>query len=187
MEAPPTEEEAVPAESIDGSELKIPYRNESPSEESPPGPSTEEPSREVVPEAIQTAAPVPEPSTEPVLEAGGPHSEVPTAGPTLSVTPASESPVVAPVLELRENPAQSTPEVMPAVEPPSLLPVPSISPTADVAPALEISAAPPPLPEADREAAMGSLTRHRPGTKCFLCGAEMQGTFCPTCRMDWNE
>jgi hypothetical protein len=49
------------------------------------------------------------------------------------------------------------------------------------------STAPPRLPEA---AAGTSRSVHRPLTApshCFLCGSEMSGSFCPTCRMTWNE
>ncbi|MCI4362246.1 MAG: hypothetical protein L3J77_03545 [Thermoplasmata archaeon] len=57
-------------------------------------------------------------------------------------------------------------------------------------PVLEVPLAtgpPPRLPEAD-EAAGGAP--HRPlagSTRCFLCGSEMTGSFCPTCRMTWND
>lgn len=49
------------------------------------------------------------------------------------------------------------------------------------------SSAPPRLPEA---ADGGSRIAHRPLTApghCFLCGSELSGSYCPTCRMTWNE
>jgi hypothetical protein len=45
----------------------------------------------------------------------------------------------------------------------------------------------PPLPLADADAGRPA---HRPlsaPTRCFLCGTEMNGSTCPTCRMTWNE
>ena len=46
---------------------------------------------------------------------------------------------------------------------------------------------PPRLPEAaDGE----NRSVHRPLTApghCFLCGSELSGSYCPTCRMTWNE
>ncbi|MCI4356272.1 MAG: hypothetical protein L3K18_03895 [Thermoplasmata archaeon] len=66
---------------------------------------------------------------------------------------------------------------------------PALTPAFD-GPSLELplSIGPPPrLPEAD-VAAGGSS--HRPlagSTRCFLCGSEMSGSFCPTCRMTWND
>jgi len=46
---------------------------------------------------------------------------------------------------------------------------------------------PPPLPEADREAARSSIARRRPQSKCFLCGSDLDGPWCPTCRMAWSD
>jgi hypothetical protein len=58
----------------------------------------------------------------------------------------------------------------------------------ELAPPLELPATPPPrLPEASAGAVRSA---HRPLTApghCFLCGTEMSGSFCPTCRMTWNE
>ena len=71
--------------------------------------------------------------------------------------------------------------------------VPAVATTPTTAfdgPAVEVPLAtgpPPRLPEAD-EAAGGAP--HRPlagSTRCFLCGSEMTGSFCPTCRMTWND
>jgi hypothetical protein len=47
--------------------------------------------------------------------------------------------------------------------------------------------APPPLPSVDEDA---DRAPHRPlaaPSRCFLCGTELNGSFCPTCRMTWNE
>jgi hypothetical protein len=46
---------------------------------------------------------------------------------------------------------------------------------------------PPPLPEADRDAARSSIARRRPQSTCFLCGTELDGPWCPTCRMAWSD
>jgi hypothetical protein len=59
----------------------------------------------------------------------------------------------------------------------------------EVRPAVEVPAAsgPPPLPAVDEDVGRAA---HRPltaPTRCFLCGTEMAGSFCPTCRMTWNE
>lgn len=49
------------------------------------------------------------------------------------------------------------------------------------------SALPPPLPQADRNAARSSIAPRRTGSTCFLCGSEMDGPWCPSCRMAWAE
>ncbi len=46
---------------------------------------------------------------------------------------------------------------------------------------------PPPLPAADQAAARGSLSPRRTSTQCFLCGTELDGPWCPTCRIAWND
>jgi hypothetical protein len=131
----------------------------------------------------------PEPATTPRASRGPPPRRPPppvrthTARPS---APAPPEPAEIPIDEVASIPPEvaipeaATPEAIETdVTPELLAPTP---PVVDAPIAL-----PPPLPEADRDAAMSSLSRHRPGSACFLCGTSMQGTFCPTCRMDWNE
>jgi hypothetical protein len=47
--------------------------------------------------------------------------------------------------------------------------------------------APPPLPQADPEPRGGARTDHGTYVRCFLCGTAMDGPWCPTCRMVWND
>jgi hypothetical protein len=104
----------------------------------------------------------PEPTATPDEDA-----EIGPASP--SMTEESSSP------EGAESPVQAE-----ATAPTSAFDSPSIE--------MPLATGPPPrLPEAD-EAAGGSP--HRPlagSTRCFLCGSEMTGSFCPTCRMTWND
>lgn len=50
------------------------------------------------------------------------------------------------------------------------------------------SGPPPPLPKPD-ESGAGRSVPGGPGTyrSCFLCGSAMDGPWCPTCRMVWND
>jgi hypothetical protein len=100
-------------------------------------------------------------------EVADPDAEIGPAAPTMAEGPASAAAIESPV------PAE-VPVPTPAFD----------SPGVDV----PLATGPPPrLPEAD-EAAGGSP--HRPlagSTRCFLCGTEMTGSFCPTCRMTWND
>jgi len=83
----------------------------------------------------------------------------------------------------------------PAPEPPlSPRPEPSsrTTPTLPVAPVEEPAREPPagprpPLPEADAGAGRSVHRPLNPPTRCFLCGTEMTGSYCPTCRMTWND
>lgn len=72
-------------------------------------------------------------------------------------------------------------------------PEPPVGPAAPAPPEIDApvpdlpASAPPKLPEA---AVGGTRSAHRPLTApghCFLCGTELSGSFCPTCRMTWNE
>ncbi|HEV8049808.1 MAG TPA: hypothetical protein VGP88_04375 [Thermoplasmata archaeon] len=72
-----------------------------------------------------------------------------------------------------------------AIEPPEGAPTtvePSGAPTVE-----STSANRPPLPEADSGAGRAIHRPLSPPTRCFLCGTEMTGSYCPTCRMTWNE
>jgi hypothetical protein len=90
--------------------------------------------------------------------------------------------------ELVSPPAELPEEIGPAPEEPSASAIapPDATPAAENVPDLP-SSAPPRLPEAG---SAGGRSVHRPLTApshCFLCGAELAGSFCPTCRMTWNE
>jgi hypothetical protein len=92
----------------------------------------------------------------------------------LDFGPAPSEPATAP-----EGPTPRTPSPDGEVRPE----IPDVRP--DLAPASP--SAPPPLPAQDEDAGRST---HRPLTasnRCFLCGTEMTGSFCPTCRMTWNE
>jgi hypothetical protein len=93
--------------------------------------------------------------------------------------------------EVIAPPAALPDEIGPAVEPeieasPPAAPVPEVVPVPEIVPDGP-STAPPRLPEA---ADGGTRSAHRPLNApghCFLCGAELSGSFCPVCRMTWNE
>ncbi|MCI4329135.1 MAG: hypothetical protein L3J86_06070 [Thermoplasmata archaeon] len=113
------------------------------------------------PEAEEEAAP--EPTEEPELEPA-PEGETYEAGDFPEVGEAIADPdPVTPTME-PEEPA--TPEA------------PAFTPS---------GAPPPPLPEMDRNAARSSIAPRRSTTQCFLCGTELDGPWCPTCRMAWAE
>jgi hypothetical protein len=152
--------------------------DEAPTEESTE-PTSEDPGEEST-EPVTTDEPLPEGSNAPSWgiypppEAPSPLLE--TSDPESSEAAASEPLTdTAPPFETETSPAPDPPEPPAAPEP---------------APAAEAEvpeAAPPPLPEADPTAAVTSLSRQRPGTLCFLCGSEMDGTYCPSCKMHWTE
>jgi hypothetical protein len=90
--------------------------------------------------------------------------------------------------EVVERPPELPDEIGPAAEIPVGPPeaAPSDGSVLPAGPELPWTA-PPRLPEAGAGA---SRSVHRPltaPTHCFLCGTEMSGSFCPTCRMTWNE
>jgi hypothetical protein len=183
-EPAPTDQEAVaPAESIDGSELQIPYRNDSPEESVAVAPDREAPPPTIAPEPAPVVEPSPEVApTEATSAPTVPASPVGTAiapeltGPAGPTSPAGLEPTGPSIV-----PTPAEPSVVSSIPEPDLTVV--LPPSGPEAP----GGPPPPLPEADRDAATSSLASHRPATKCFVCSTEMQGTFCPTCRMDWNE
>ncbi|MCI4360698.1 MAG: hypothetical protein L3J91_03270 [Thermoplasmata archaeon] len=156
-DAAPTEDEPRPADSMDGADLQIPYRDDSPNEEPVGG-------------ASPAGAPATSRTAGASVRAGG---RSPDAPPPTAPSPAVPSAIAT---------APPTPQAPP--NPPALsAPPPHAAPPPPGQPA----APPPPLPEADREAATSSLSHHRATATCFVCGTLMQGTYCPTCRMDWNE
>jgi hypothetical protein len=135
-----------------------------------------------------------EPVESPDAARDGDSDIYPHRAPTRSGKPAarreSEGPsgpqeeggeVVPPPVELPE-------EIGPAPDEPSELPSPPApEPTATEPVPVLPESAPPRLPDAATDA---SRSVHRPltaPTRCFLCGTEMSGSFCPTCRMTWNE
>jgi hypothetical protein len=113
-----------------------------------------------------------EPEPEPRPEVGGQIDEA-AVGPPRVEDEIGPAPTV-------ETSAGTAPEP-PASEP-------SLSEPAPLAPVAEVPLSPrPPLPEAEAGAGRSA---HRPltaTTRCFLCGTEMNGSFCPTCRMTWND
>jgi hypothetical protein len=108
---------------------------------------------------------------------------------------APEEAVPAPDAELPDEPIPpSEPEAdaVPEADPPLAVeeraePGEPSPPEAATPPTRSTPSAPPPLPEADRDAARSSLAPRRNATKCFLCGTEMDGPWCPTCRMAWTD
>lgn len=115
------------------------------------------------------------------------------------IEPAPEHPSPAPSDDEEVAPSPAVPDEIgpapttepqgsePHTEPDASRAAPAIEPV-PVEPGVEVPiSAPPPLPEA--EAGSGRNV-HRPlsaPTRCFLCGTEMNGSFCPTCRMSWND
>ncbi len=49
------------------------------------------------------------------------------------------------------------------------------------------SGPPPPLPPADLESVRAANPPRAGSDRCFLCNTELLGSYCPTCRMTWNE
>jgi hypothetical protein len=134
----------------------------------------------------------PEPADEPVELRGGDTDIYPHRGPESSGDSpedgAPEGPSgpdqvggepVAPPVELPDEigpPPESGPET----------PEPRSSEPEVAVPELPLTT-PPRLPEAADGAGRSA---HRPLTApghCFLCGSELAGSYCPTCRMTWNE
>jgi hypothetical protein len=65
--------------------------------------------------------------------------------------------------------------------------LPEVAPDPGLSPPPTTVSAPPPLPSVDEDA---DRAPHRPlaaPSRCFLCGTELNGSYCPTCRMTWNE
>ncbi len=182
-EPAPAVEEVVAEESMDGSEIQIPYRNENAVEEAYAPPAIE-PSR---------AAPGPPSPIEPAPTPVAPPEERSEPDvPVVATAPASPgalaTPDPAPALDEAARAPAGPASIEPRTTPEGPSGPPSLEAPVAPTPSVELPAAPPPpLPEADRDAATSSLSRHRVATSCFLCGTEVQGTYCPTCRMDWNE
>ncbi|HZY69486.1 MAG TPA: hypothetical protein VFF67_00715 [Thermoplasmata archaeon] len=85
-----------------------------------------------------------------------------------------------------DPPAAPEPPSPPAAPFAAPAPAPAPPKSAPVGMAIE-PGPPPPLPQADAAAIPPSIRSQGPLQQCFLCGAEMQGAFCPTCRMIWRE
>ena len=120
----------------------------------------------------------PESDIYPPADGGMPLPEAPDPG-------FPESPPEAPLPPDGAPDVASAPRVDPAPAPDVAAPSAPPPSAIDEAPPPEV--APPPLPEADPTAARSSLSRQRPGTLCFLCGSEMDGSYCPSCKMHWTE
>ena len=128
----------------------------------------DDPDIAAAPEPAPIDASEPEPPRPPTVAPGPRPSSAPrpTPGPRAPAAPAAPMPA---------------PERTPDPAPPPA--VPAVAPEVAVVP----SSAPPPLPLAGTD--LGSSS-HRPltaPTRCFLCGSEMTGSYCPVCRMTWNE
>ncbi|HXQ94964.1 MAG TPA: hypothetical protein VN864_07370 [Thermoplasmata archaeon] len=110
---------------------------------------------------------------EPKADTSDDDEDDAVAGPPVipeEIGPAAPEPSLATRPEVPSPPTPSTPESAP-----------------DVA-AREAPTGPrPPLPEADAGAGRSVHRPLNPPTRCFLCGTEMTGSFCPTCRMTWND
>jgi hypothetical protein len=119
----------------------------------------------------------PEPEEESSLSPDG-ADELPVEdGPSSPEPPAAPDPGGPPVLgEDRVVTAGAEPPAELPLETPAITP----PPPAPIGP-------PPPLPEPDRSAARSSLTPRRTSSRCFLCGTELDGPWCPTCRIAWND
>jgi hypothetical protein len=151
--------------------------------------------------------PKPKDGEEPVEESGEPTEsdsdiyphrapdrtgdpDIEGAPPEAPPGPDEASDVVAgpPVLPDEIGPPPAEPQ-LPTPTAPEAPPPPS--PTAPerppVPPGTERAPTRPPLPEADADAGRAVHRPLSPPTRCFLCGTEMTGSFCPTCRMTWNE
>jgi hypothetical protein len=88
-----------------------------------------------------------------------------------ALSPETATPTVPAEPTVREAPATEVPEVRPS---PSLV-VPETGP-------------PPPLPRPSED--LGSAVPGAgPGryARCFVCGSKLDGPWCPTCRMVWND
>jgi len=87
----------------------------------------------------------------------------------------------------RPEPGATEPAAEPVVQAPPVKPTAPPSRPAP-SPAAEESRPPPPLP---LPASDGSDNRLRGGpgafARCFLCGSRLDGPWCPTCRMVWND
>ncbi|HKV89605.1 MAG TPA: hypothetical protein VJQ43_00210 [Thermoplasmata archaeon] len=137
----------------------------------------------------------PEASSEPSAESGDsdiyPHRKPPRRGdPDIetepSPTPDAEGDVGA---EPTPLPEEIGPPPLDETSPEA--PVPPAPPEGIVPPAPppeDLPSGPPPkLPEADAD---GARSAHRPlaaPSRCFVCGTDMTGSYCPTCRMTWTE
>ena len=90
-----------------------------------------------------------------------------------------------------EPEAEPEPEAEVAAPPESPAPpvqvTPPVAPAPPIPPPTTARSSPPPLPEADRNAARSSIAPRRTTTNCFLCGTEMDGPWCPKCRMAWTD
>jgi hypothetical protein len=156
-------------------------------EEAPPEESSEEPTGEGTDDSGEVASDAPLPDgadaatsdTSLMVDPEAPLPDTPDAPRSEPQSDAPTSvdfaPVAADDVDSASAPGPAGPtDPMPGPETPS-----AGAPLAE--------SAPPPLPEADPAAALTSMSRQRPGTLCFLCGSEMDGSYCPSCKMHWTE
>lgn len=127
-----------------------------------PEPATERPERDVV----DGPDPFPRKPTDPE---GDPDTATDlTPGPATETVAVETVPPSPPPSAPEPVEAQTAPPTPAAIHP---MPV----------------ALPPALPDADREAERSSSLPLGPLVRCFLCGTELSGAYCPTCRMTWKE
>jgi hypothetical protein len=124
-----------------------------------------------------------EPEEEPT-----PPAETENKRPPLSPPPPETKarPVQRPNPETRP-PAPDRPPAKPLTPRPVAVkpPVAATAPVRPVAPTDH--GPPPPLPEPDLEGSMPPQRPRAPSSRCFLCGTDMDGPWCPKCRMAWND
>lgn len=102
--------------------------------------------------------------------------------------PGEEVPVDEPSVPEPE-PAPPVSRIKPVTEPSAIASEASSASTAAMAPMAPMETGPPPpLPKAE-EGASSRAVAGGPGAfhSCFLCGTPMDGPWCPTCRMVWND
>jgi hypothetical protein len=106
--------------------------------------------------------------------------------PVASEKPAEPAPAVEPMAPV-EIPGRLPPVATASPRPPSTTSARARTPTATAAPAVADHGAPPPLPEPDVEGGQPPPRSRLQSSRCFLCGTEMDGPWCPKCRMAWND
>jgi hypothetical protein len=134
----------------------------------------------------------PEPSDEPGEVRGSDTDIYPHRGPETSDDSPEER---APEGPIAPDQVGGEPVSPPAEVPDEIGPPPESGPelpeSRTPGPEVVMTELPPSTPPRLPEAADGAgRTAHRPLNApghCFLCGSELTGSYCPTCRMTWNE
>ncbi len=120
------------------------------------------------------------------------ESEEGAAGPkpdAESATPPEAPGTLRPKAAPAERPGEpkGSPTVKPAGPTPAAEPAPRPAAAAPAPPPEVESGPPPPLPPADLESVRAATPPRAGSDRCFLCNTELLGSYCPTCRMTWNE